>query len=426
MRTGARGAETVPLGRVDDVAPALRAALLHALTFDVYREHFAAARITERDVRDGDPVSVLRRAPLLESPTLSALADESIATMDGIVDVEVSSGTTGTPKRRLITARDACVETELLARLFEICGIGPGDRVACVDTGPLTLMASFTGALDVLGVSEAYAYTVSPDADATVDGLTALDPTVIVTIPSIIERSIDALEARMAAGRAAALRRLVYAGEPLPTATRHRLERGLGLEVFAYYGASETSALGIECGRHTGVHLLTDHHFIELAYTGRDRRNAEVVVTTLRQEGLPLVRYPLGDIVRPAAAACACGLPLPLVDVIGRTDATVSVLGTKLSYASLRDAVYGDRDSPRHIQVVLDRGATEMITLRLPARLRGAESAIRKAVLRREPELAFLVGAGFLTVDLEFVDSGEFESSRKRPEIVDLRNVDAT
>ena len=112
-----------------------------------------------------------------------------------------------------------------------------------------------------------------------------------------------------------------------------------------------------------------------------------------------------------------------MVDVIGRTDATVSVLGTKLSYASLRDAVYGDRDGPRHMRIVLDRGATEMITLRLPARLRGAESAIRKAVLRGEPELAFLVGAGFLTVDLEFVDGGEFESSRKRPEIVDLRNV---
>ena len=140
MRTGASGPEIVPLGPVDDVAPALRAALLHALTFDVYREHFAAARITERDVRDGEPVSVLRRAPLLESPTLSALADESIATMDDIVDVEVSSGTTGTPKRRLITATDACVETELLARLFEICGLGPGDRVACVDTGPLTLI----------------------------------------------------------------------------------------------------------------------------------------------------------------------------------------------------------------------------------------------------------------------------------------------
>ena len=125
--------------------------------------------------------------PLLEPSMLAAIADESIATLDGIVDIEVSSGTTGPPKRRLITARDEDVETALLARLFGICGIGPDDRVACVDTGPLTLMASFTGALDALGVSEAYAYTVSPDAEATVDGLTALDPTVIVTIPSIIE-----------------------------------------------------------------------------------------------------------------------------------------------------------------------------------------------------------------------------------------------
>ena len=404
----------VPLDRVDDVAPALRAALLHALTFRVYREHFSAARIAERDIRDGDPVSVLRRAPLLESSTLSALADESIATLDGIVDIEVSSGTTGTPKRRLITETDACVETELLARLFEICGIGPGDRVACVDTGPLTLMASFTGALELLDVAEAYAYTVSPDADATVDGLTALDPTVIVTIPSIIARCVDALEARMAAGRAASLRRLVYAGEPLSRPTRHRLEHRLGLEVFAYYGASETSALGVECA------------FIELAYRGRDSRDAEIVVTTLNQEGLPLVRYPLGDIVRPIGSACPCGLRLPLVDVIGRTDATVSVMGTKLSYASLLDAVYRDHDGPRHMQIVLDRGATELITLRLPVGMRAAEATVKKAVLRHEPELAFLVGAGFLTVDLEFVDGDAFESSRKRPEIVDLRNADAT
>ena len=57
--------------------------------------------------------------------------------------------------------------------------------------------------------------------------------------------------------------------------------------------------------------------------------------------------------------------------------------------------------------------------------MRAAEATVKKAVLRREPELAFLVGAGFLTVDLEFVDSDAFESSRKRPEIVDLRNADA-
>ena len=394
------------------------------MTFEVYRERFAAARVTECDVRSGGPISVIGRLPLLESLALSALADESIRTLDGIVDVEVSSGTTGTPKRRLITSRDEQTETELLARLFAICGIGPADRVACVDTGPLTLMASFTGALEALGVSEAYAYTVSPGAGATVDGLTALDPTVIVTIPSILERFVDALEARMAPS--AALRALVYAGETLPRTTRERLERGLGLEVFAYYGASETSALGIECGSHTGIHLLTDHHFIELAYRDGARQDADIVVTTLRQEGLPLVRYPLGDVVRPVGADCPCGLRLPLVDVIGRVDATVSVLGTKLSYASLLDAVYRDHGGPKRMQIVLSRGDTEAITLRLPYRLRIAGTAIRKALLRREPELAFLVGAGFVTVDIEFVDDDSFAAARKPPKVLDLRDAGGT
>ncbi len=376
-------------------------------------------------MRGGDPASVLGRLPLLEPSTLSALADESIATLEGIVDVEVSSGTTGTPKRRPITAKDESVETGLLARLFGICGMGPGDRVACVDTGPLTLMASFTGALDTLGVSEAYAYTVSPDPEATVDGLTALDPTAIVTIPSIMEKCLGSLEARAAAGRVKSLRRLVYAGEPLQPATRGRLERGLGLEVFAYYGASETSVLGIECRRHTGIHLLADHHFIELAHRDPDAPDAEIVVTTLRQQGLPLVRYPLGDVVCPVGRDCPCGLRLPLVDVVGRVDATVSVLGTKLSYASLLDAVYGDRDGPRRMQVVLTRGDAETIVLRLPAGLRGAETALRKAVLRREPELAFLAGAGFVVLDLEFVDDDCFESARKPTTILDLRGGDA-
>ena len=404
----------------------MRAALLRALTFDAYREHFAAAGITEHNIVDGDPVSVLRLMPLLEPAILAAIANESIANLDGIIDIEVSSGTTGPPKRRLITANDERVETALLARLFGICGIGADDRVACVDTGPLTLMASFTGALEALGASEAYAYTVSPDAEATVDGLVALDPTVIVTIPSIIERCLGALEARAAAGRVGSLRRLVYAGEPLSPAARGRLERRLGLEVFAYYGASETSALGVECDRHAGVHLLTDHHFIELAYGDPGARDAEFVVTTLRQEGLPLVRYPLGDVVRPIDGDCPCGLELPLVDVAGRVDTTVSVLGTKLSYASLLDAVYRDLDGPRRMQVVLTRGDTESIALRLPARLRGAEAATRKAVLRREPEIAFLAGAGFVTVGIEFVDNDYFERSRKPPTILDLRDADAS
>jgi phenylacetate-CoA ligase len=416
-------AAITPLG---DVVPgtseALRVALLRACSnFRTYRDHFAEAGLSEHDLRSGDPAEALRHLPLMQPSMLDALADESIEGSEGIVDMEASSGTTGKPKRRIVTAEDERSETELLARLFAICGIGPRDRVACVDTGPLTLMASFTGALEQLGVAEAYAYSVSPDVEATVDGLIALDPTVIITIPSIVERYLDALTTGMARAAPGALSKVVYAGEPLAAATRSRLEGGLGVQVFAYYGASETSALGIECGRHTGIHLLADRHFLELA-DAEDRGNeADLVVTTLHQRGLPLVRYPLGDVVRLRSGHCPCGLGLPLVDVLGRHDATASVLGTKVAYASLLDDVYRDVAEPREMEIVLARNATEVMTLRLPARLRDAEPAIRKAVLRREPELAFLVGSGFLAIDFEFVDDGHFDASRKRRSIVDRR-----
>ena len=401
----------------------LRAAMLFSFaSFDVYRQHFSRAGVSERELRLAAPVETLRRLPPMDPSTFHALADESISRTAEIVDMETSSGTTGPVKRRPITADDERSETELLVRLFDTCGIGPNDTVACIDTGPLTIMVSFAGALQRLGVREAYAYTVSPDVRDTVGGLVELDPTVIITIPSIIERYLEPLRAGWEAAQGRSLARIVYVGESLAASTRSALEDDMGIEVFAYYGASETSALGIECGRHTGVHLFTDRNVIELANTSSDDGEGEVLVTTLRQRGLPLLRYPLGDVLLPRRATCPCGLAFPLVDVVGRKDATASVMGTRISYSSILDDVYRAVEGPKEMEIVLTRDPEEALTIRLPRRLRDAEPMLRKSIMRGEPEMAFLVGSGFLAVAFDFVDDGRFDASRKRRKIVDRRD----
>ncbi len=401
---------------------ALRPVLIHAHSqFSVYRESMAKAGISARELHTCDPLRLLEALAPLEGDAFYRLADEAFVTADEVVDLEASSGTTGHRKRRAITYRDEIVESKFLARLFRVCGLGDTDLVACLDTGPLTLMVSFTRALEEMGVAEAYALSAGPDPAATIDNLLVLDPTVIVTVPSVLERCLDILVRGLAGRPNAKLRALVYVGEPLRSATHARLVDDLGLEVFAYYGASETSALGIECQAHDGIHLFNEQNFFEISTEGPGDTHGRLLVTTLHQEGLPLLRYSLGDLVKLRSGPCACGLPDPRVDVIGRTDGSVSLLGVKVSYDGIRRAAYREMSTQGLIEVVLSDDDGDKMTIVLPNDMAADELLIRRSLTGKEPELAYLFAGKFVELELTFANDAHFQDARKEKRVVDLR-----
>ena len=63
----------------------------------------------------------------------------------------------------------------------------------------------------------------------------------------------------------------------------------------------------------------------------------ELIVTTLVQKALPLLRYRLGDLVRLRPGACACGLDDPRIDVLGRSEMFASILGSKIHHHSIHE-----------------------------------------------------------------------------------------
>ena len=406
----------------DEIREDLREALRHAYSsFRVYQRSFREAGISADDILNRDPVALLQRLPLMDERQLHKLADESILTAGQVIDMETSSGTTGPRKRRLITHRDDAAETTTLAELLALCGTGRSDRVACVDTGPLTLMVALTRALDSLG-AESYAFCATPDDNATVDSLAVLDPTVIVTVPSILERCLGALERRFAKTPHPSLSKIIYVGEPLSERTRSRLTGQIGVEVFGYYGASETSAVGIECADHRGIHVLTDRNIIEIAVREPGGVEGEILVTTLHQEGLRLIRYGVRDIIAVKDGSCSCAAErYPRVEVLGRADGTASVLGVKVSHRTILDAAYPGTNGAGPMQVVLTRNGRDELTIVLPESLADDASRIRASLVSKEPDLAYLVSSGFLGLDLDFVDETYFQSQRKTPRIIDRR-----
>jgi phenylacetate-CoA ligase len=399
----------------------LRSVLSHCWeNFRFYRRRFEASGVNLTDIETADPVTILQKLPLLESANLSDLSTEVAATADSVIDVETSSGTTGQRKVRYISYEDDQREHEFLAELWAIAGVGSADRVACLDTDPVNLMVSIAKAFDLLGVAEAYCLSAGANFAHTVRAIKKLAPTVLVSVPSIIERYLFQADWPQSNNERPSFSKVIYIGESMPAATRRALENA-GVEVFGYYGASETSALGIECSAHQGIHVIQSRNIVELLPDVDDPTQSAAVITTLNQWAQPLLRYRLGDKVQEVPAPCPCGLPDPRLIVQGKPDESISILGSKIGYGSLKTSAYRHDSQSGPLQVVVSRTTIEVLDLVLPDTIKSNEKEVRKSVLSAEPDLAFLIDSGFTKLSITFVSPEHFVSDRKFKPIIDLR-----
>lgn len=97
-----------------------------------------------------------------------------------------------------------------------------------------------------------------------------------------------------------------------------------GAPVFERYGCMEFSFIAADCDRHRGMHLNSDYLFVEIL--GDDGRpvppgeSGEVVISSMNNLAMPLIRYRIGDMARWATQPCTCGRGLPMLsEVTGRT-----------------------------------------------------------------------------------------------------------
>lgn len=413
------------LERADvDTGVKLSAALQYAHeTFTTYRDHFQRAGAGTDALSHHDPFAILERLPVIGADALARVSEESLTVVDGIVDMETSSGTTGVRKKRFISYGDDQGDHEFMAELFRVTGLTDGDRVACLDTDPVYLMVSFARALDLVAVDEAYVYSVGRNQGRTLEALALLDPTVIFAVPSMYERCWPSLRQSYGELGRGSLRKVVFLGERVPKQLRAELETEREIEVFSYYGAAETSSLGIECSAHAGIHLYTDRNLFELGPSERGGSDGQLVVTSLTQKTVPLIRYALGDEIVLMPGACPCGLPYPRVNVLGRAGDSFSILGSKLHYDSLLRSVYRKLDEVGYMQVALSTEAQDVLTVLLPLEMRDHEKRMKDSLLSEQLELEFLVTSKLASVRFDYVDESYFTGSRKM-KLVDDRRVE--
>ena len=280
----------------------LQRLLVHAhARSPLWRERFRALGATPADIRKVGDLAGLPITTREDLRSPEALLCEGFAR--DRLKTATTSGSTGRRTASYFDADAWFVGKHLLklrARLA--CGMRPRDRLALfqeADAGRKP--ARFGG--------RARTFPIHAPPETILDEVAAFAPDVVYGFPGHLLRLGLA-----AAGR---LRpRLIFtSGELLDAATRRQIEALLGGRVHDVYGSTEVKEIAWECPERNGYHLNADWAVVETV-PGTDalgRTSDRILVTSLANRAMPLIRYEVGDTGELLAGRCPCGRGLPLM-----------------------------------------------------------------------------------------------------------------
>ena len=293
--------------------------------------------------------------PLTEKYELKATAtDENpvgahlCAERSEIVRIYSTSGTTGTPSYIPLTTRDLDDWITGSARSYSASGITAGQRiVSTYNAGPFVAGAALAS-FDLIGLCHIPVGT--GNTERLVRAIELLRPEAAVLTPSYAAYLVEWAAERGVDLRGSSVERVLVAGEPGggEPALRARLEEGWGARVTEAMGIGDIGiSLWGECEEQHGMHLgargFVHPELIDPA-TGEsipldDGASGELVLTHLRHQAAPLLRFRTRDHVHVRTSVCPCGRTSPRVRCVGRTDDMLIVRGVNVFPTAVRDVV---------------------------------------------------------------------------------------
>jgi phenylacetate-CoA ligase len=307
-----------------------------------------------------------------------------------VVRLHASSGTTGTRVVATYTAADLEDWAEMFGRCYEYAGVTHNDRVQVTPGyGLWTAGIGFQAGAEHLG---AMTVPTGPgNLDLQFEMMLDLQTTVLCATSSFGLLLAEEAHSRSLVERLA-LRVGILGSERWGLSMRRRIEDLLGIETFDIYGFTELygPGTGIDCTEHEGIHYWDDYYLVEVIdpLSGAlmpPGAEGELVVTTLRKQAQPLLRYRTRDLSRVIPEPCRCGSPYPRIDRIkGRSDDMFKVRGVSVYPAQIDTVLSGLPRLSSEYQVILSRsGGRERLLVRVESTDGAVEREVAEA-LRQE------------------------------------------
>lgn len=179
--------------------------------------------------------------------------------------------------------------------------------------------------------------------------------------------------------------------EVLTDSQRQQMQQAFGCRVFNQYGSREIPNIACEC-RIGHLHVFTD--MVVLESLGTEQR---LLVTSLTNRLMPMIRYDIGDSGRLLDGACECGLPFPLMEMdLCRHNDHIRTPGGKTLHPAYFNRLLAGQTQIRQYQWV--QHAPDHITLNLVAadRLSDAALASLQARLHRDVDARMTLEVNYL------------------------------
>jgi phenylacetate-CoA ligase len=371
---------------------------------------------TADDLRDGYPFP-LRAVPF-----------------EQLVRVHSSTGTTGKRKILCYTQKDIDDWADMFGRCYELAGLTREDRVQiCVGYGLWTAGAGFQIGCERFG---AMAIPVGPgNLEMQAGFLVDLQSTVVCCTASMGLLLAEEVQKRGLRDQIA-VRKVILGAERSSEAMLTKIRDSLGAEsVHDITGLTELYGPGIGLGcSHPqaggAIHYWADYYLLEIidpetlqpVATGEV---GEMVVTSLRKEGAPLIRYRTRDLTRLVPGECPCGCTLPRHDrILGRSDDVVIFRGVNVYPGQIDELLATIPGLGSEFQVVLDHrpDGKDYMTIRVE---RAEETSPTD-----DPHLAKAIGSLIkhkllVSCEVELLPYGELpRSERKTRRMFDNRRFE--
>ena len=285
---------------------------------EFYRERFDKIGLKLDDIKSLDDIGkippVTKEELRQEQINHPPFGRYTVAPQRDWRELHPSTGTTGIPVNTIWTQRDVENVTQWTARTLWNFGVRPGD----------IMQNSFAYGLWVAGMSSHYAaerigcFVLPIGATMTerqLDYFVNPGSTVLLSTPSYALYLAERMRQRGISPDQIPMRLGAFGGEggTEAPATRKKIEQGLGIDAYDYYGLAEIGpTCASECKEKAGIHWVEDHVLVETVNKDTKEKCAPgeigvLVLTSLTREVTPLLRYWTNDYAQLDFEKCTCG-----------------------------------------------------------------------------------------------------------------------
>jgi phenylacetate-CoA ligase len=173
--------------------------------------------------------------------------------------------------------------------------------------------------------------------------------------------------------RSLGIERMICAGEPMPEATRLRLEELFGCHTFDHIGGTEVCGWAGMCEAQQGLHVIEPFFLVEILDRETLSREVEegetgvVVITPLGRRSFPVIRFNTQDLVVRGRSGCTCGRTSQVIrEVVGRADDLRKIRGVLFSPKTIEQILRNEFKEVVEFEIVVEKkGVMDEVTLRV-------------------------------------------------------------